>query len=75
MSDSPRRLHGLPFIIVFFIGFGVLAFRGLNGPNGSAWETGGPLIGGALMGLFVAWIVARERKDRAEAKEKDAPPN
>lgn len=74
MSDSPRRFHGLPFLIVFFAGFAFLAFRGLTSPDGGGWPTYGPLLGGGLMALFVAWIVVRERKDRAQSGD-EPPPN
>lgn len=75
MSRSPRRrFPGLLFVLVFFAGFLVLAVRGLTGPGGLALETVVPLIGGGVMALFVALLVIRERRERADSKNEPQPP-
>lgn len=73
-APTRRRYGGLPFLLVFLGGFALIAIRSLMGPEGFAMETVGPLIGGGIMALFVAWIVARERGDRTDSGHEPKPP-
>lgn len=75
MSASPRRRYpGLPFLVVFFAGFLFLVYRGLTAPGGATWETLAPLLGGGVMALLVAWLVVRERRERADSSDEPRPP-
>ena len=60
--------------MIFVGGCAVLAARGLTGPGGQAIETIVPLIGGGVMALFVALLVVRERRERADSDDDRQPP-
>lgn len=72
--DRPRRRVAIPFLIVFLGGFALIAARSLFGEEGLAMESVVPLLGGAAMAAVVAWLVVRERTDRAESRDDAAPP-